>query len=264
MKLNSFTLAALIFVLLFGGIGFTSAMNWWQTESEKVPVKYTDGEAAGQYNPADIRGSYTFGQVSELFDIPLAELQIAFHIPADTDPAAYQLKSLEEQFADLPVEIGTGSVRMFVAFYKGLPFDLAAAEDTYLFEEAAAIIEQQGKLTPEQSAYMSSHIASIEAVPEVLSTEAAPDTQSAPDTQAAPENTAQPAVTEHAPEEYLVTGKTSFQNLLDWGVPQEAIEAVLGAEMPASQMLVKDYASSKGIAFSEIKDKLQAEVDKYK
>lgn len=251
MKLNSFALAGWIFVLLFGGIGFTSAMNWWQTETQKVPVRYTEGEAAGEYNPADIRGSYTFGDVSTLFEIPLPELQSAFHIPADTDPAAYPLKSLEEQFADLPVEIGTGSVRMFVALYKGLPFDLTAAEDTYLLAEAVAILEQQGRLTAEQSTYLNAHTVSSQTASEVQVT-------------AAPEEAEQSVSTEHAPEEYLVTGKTSFQNLLDWGVPEETLKAILGEAVPASQMLVKDYASSKGIAFSEIKVKLQEEVDKHR
>lgn len=272
MKLNSFTLAGLVLVILFGGIGFTGAMNWWQTETQKVPVLYTEGEAAGQYNPADIRGSYSFGDVSQLFDIPLEVLQIAFRIPADADPAAYQLKSLEDQFADQPVEIGTGSVRLFVAFYKGLPLDLVAAEDTYVFEEAAVILEQQGKMTPEQSAYLSDHIAGLvttgaqaTAVPDAAATAATPapeiPAQPAAETPAAE---AQPAPTEHAPEDYLVTGKTTFQDVLNWGVPEEVVAEILGAEMPAKQMLVKDYATSKGIAFSELKGKLQVEVDKYK
>lgn len=257
MKLNSFTLAGLIFALLFGGIGFTSAMNWWQTETQKVPVKYATGEAVGQYNPADIRGSYTFGDVSTLFEVPLTELQTAFRIPTDTDPAAYPVKSLEEQFADLPVEMGTGSVRMFVAFYKGLPFDLATAEDTYLFEEAALILEQQGRMRPEQSAYLSNHVIRTETAPEAQGTPAGPETL-------AEEGINPPAPTEHTPEEYLVTGKTSFQNLLDWGVTKKTIETVIGAKMPAPQLLIKDYSSSKDIAFSELKSKLQAEVDKQK
>lgn len=255
MKLNSFTLGGLIFVLLFGGISFTSAMNWWQTESEKVPIKYSEGEAVGQYNPADIRGSYTFGEVSELFEVPLGDLQTAFRIPADTDPATYQLKSLEEQFADYPVEVGTASVRMFVAFYKGLPFDLSAAEETYLLAEAVPVLEQQGKMTPDQTEYLSGHTSGVGQVVESVALQKTPAvTESAP----------QINPTVHVAQEYTVTGKTSFQQLLDWGVSQEVVETVLGEKMPASQMLVKDYASSKGIAFSELKGKLQTEVDKHK
>lgn len=257
MKLNAFTLAGLIFVLLFGGIGFSSAMNWWQTESVKIPVKYSEGEAAGQYNPADIRGSYTFGEVSELFEVPLADLQTAFRIPADTDPEAYPLKSLEEQFAGLPVEVGTASVRMFVAFYKGLPFDLSTAEETYLLEEAVAVLEQQGNLTPEQSTYLSAHTTSAELTPEAPAAEAQENT-------AAPEGDPQVEPTVHVAEEYAVTGKTSFQQLLDWGVPQDTIETVIGEGMPAPQTLVKDYASAKGLVFSDLKAKLQEKVDEHK
>jgi len=208
MKLNSFSLAGMIFVLMFGGIGLASALGWWQTETQKVPVRYSEGEAAGQYNPADIRGSYTFGDVSELYHIPLADLQTAFRIPADTDPAAYQVKSLEEQFAGQPVEIGTGSVRLFVAFYLGQPFNLAAAEDAYLFKEAAQMIEQQGNLTAEQSAYLNSHTASGE---QNEDNQALPEEKVLPDSQPV-ESTEKPAAADHEPEEYQVTVKTSFQD----------------------------------------------------
>ncbi len=249
MRLNSFSLAAIIFVLLFGGIGFSSAMNWWQTESTKTPVTYTEGEAAGQYNPADIRGSYTFGEVSDLFGVPLGDLQAAFRLPADVDPAAYPLKSVEAQFAGLPVEMGTGSVRLFVAFYKGLPYDLAGAEGTYLFPEAAEILKARGSMRPEQAGYLEAH-----------TVQDAPDATQQPG--AAEEASPTPAAAEHVSPDRKVTGKTTFQNLLDWGVPQGTIEAVLGGSLPPAQTLVKDYASQKGLEFSTLKNQLQAEVDK--
>ena len=50
---------------------------------------------------------------------------MAFRFPADVDPAAYPVKKLETQFADSGYEIGTESVRLFVALYKGLPYDLS-------------------------------------------------------------------------------------------------------------------------------------------
>jgi len=56
------------------------------------------------------------------------------------------------------VEIGTASVRLFVAFYKNLPFDLST--DIYLPEGATALLKQQ-KLTPEQSAYLETHTAKL-------------------------------------------------------------------------------------------------------
>lgn len=250
MKLTAKPLAVIIFVILFGGIAITTAMNWWKTESTKVPVTYADGPAAGQYNPADIRGSYIFGDVSSLFKIPLADLQAAFRIPAGTDPASYALKSLETQFAGQAFEIGTGSVRMFVALYKGLPYDLAG--DTYLTPEAVAILKKQGKLTPEQVVYVDAHVLPA-AAPQVATTPAAT---------AVPGAAVTPTV--HAAPDKKLTGTTTFQNLLDWGVSKANIEKVLGGAMPAPQTVIKDYYSLKGIEFSSGKTALQAEVDKLK
>lgn len=249
MKLTSAPLALIILFVLFGSIGLTSALNLWQTESNKVPAVYAEGEAAGQYNPADIRGSYTFGEVSELFDIPLADLQSAFRIPADANPAAYPLKSLEDQFAGLPVEIGTGSVRLFTAFYKGLPYPIDPQDDTYLLPEAAVILQKQGKLRPEQAEYLGSHI-----VPADGATAPAAVTTPAPAADAAP------AATEHTAPERTVTGKTTFQDLLDWGVPQEKIEEILGSPLPDPAMIVKDYVNAQGLEFSSLKGALQAEI----
>jgi len=261
MKLNSITLGLLLVTLLFGGIGFTSAMNWWQTESTKEPARYTEGEAAGQYNPADIRGSYTFGDINRAFEVPLADLQMAFRVPAGVDLANYPVKSLEEQFADLPVEMGTASVRMFVAFYKGLPYTVSADEETYLLPEAAEVLKARGSLLPEQAAYLETHIVVEPDEPAVEDAE-----QPAPTPQ--PEQPAAdapiPAPTEHAAPERTVTGKTTFQDLLDWGVTQESIEGILGGPMPAPGTAIKDYLSLKGLEFSTLKGQFQAEIDRVK
>ena len=63
MRLTSKPLAALVIAIMLGGILFSSALGWWETESSKEAVVYTEGQFAGQANPADIRGSYTFGDV---------------------------------------------------------------------------------------------------------------------------------------------------------------------------------------------------------
>lgn len=146
MKITSKIMALTIFVVLFGGIAFTTWMGWWATETNKEPVKFTEGEAAGQYNPADIRGSYTFGEVSTLFEIPLADLQSAFHL--GDDPASVALKDLETLYGDLNVEIGTASVRLFSAYYRGLPYE--PSEETYLFAEAVEILKSKASLSDAQ------------------------------------------------------------------------------------------------------------------
>jgi len=248
MKLTSKPLALAILVILFGGIMATTAMNWWKTESSKVPAVYTEGELAGQYNPADIRGSYTFGEVSELFNISLADLGTAFQIPAETDAASFELKSLETLYADLPQEIGTSSVRLFTALYKGLPYDLS--EDTYLLPQAFEILQRQGTLSTEQEEYLSNHIAGVTA-----NAAAQPNIAATTELTSASQTSSEPAA------DRTVKGSTTFQDLLGWGVAQTEIESILGEGMPAAETVIKNYYTEKGIEFSAAKAALQAVVD---
>lgn len=252
MKLNSIVLAGAIIVLLFGGIGFSSVMNWWQTESSKTPARYTEGEAQGEYNPADIRGSYTFGDVSRLFGIPLDDLKTAFRIPADQDLASFGVKDLEAISAGLPVEIGTASVRMFVAFYQGLPFDLiSASEETYLFPEAAGVLKAQNRMQPDQLAYLESHLVPESGeIPAVIPGETTSD------------QAVSPTRSSDQLETATITGRTTFQEMLDAGLSQGTIESILGKPMPDSQTVVKDYATENGLEFSTVKLQFQAAMDR--
>lgn len=251
MNLTSKPLAAIIFVILFGGIAFTTAMGWWETESTKEAATYTEGEFAGQANPADIRGSYTFGDVEKNFGIAPDVLAQAFKIETD-DPAAFAVKSLEEIYAESEYEIGTASVRLFVAFYNGLPFDLTT--DIYLTEEAAGLLKER-TLTPEQLTYLEAHTVSRSA----SAATPAPEADSAPAVESTPaaESTSSEEVAEK-----LIKGKTTFQEILDWGVSQEVIEQVMGVPMPNPLTTVKDFCAEQGLDFETIKPALQAEVDK--
>lgn len=73
-----------------------------------------------------------------------------------------------------------------------------------------------------------------------------------------------PAATEHVAPARAITGKTTFQEVLDWGVPQAAIEQIIGGNLPSPSMVIKDYVVGQGKEFSSIKAALQAEVDKTK
>ncbi|MRS03628.1 hypothetical protein EG832_10475 [bacterium] len=75
---------------------------------------------------------------------------------------------------------------------------------------------------------------------------------------------ATPSTTEHIGPEKTITGKTTFQEVLDWGVTIDSIQLILDSPIPNTGLIIKDYASSNGLAFSDIKAKLQLEVDKYK
>ena len=241
MTLTSKPLAIIILVLMFGGIMFSSVMGWWVTESTKEPVTFTDGEFAGQANPADIRGSYTFGDIANSFNVTPETLAQAFGIASD-DPAAFPVKDLEAIYLDSGYEIGTASVRLFVAFYTGLPYDISA-EEIVLPRAASDILLAKGNLTSELVTYIEAHTVDV-----VI-----------PDAEVIPAATEAPA---ESSTDYTVKGKTTFGELLAWGVPQEFIEKLIGGTIPDPAMTVKDYASANGLDFETLKTALQAEVDK--
>lgn len=252
MILTSKPLAMIVLAVIFGGILFSSAMGWWATESTKVPVTFTEGEFAGLSNPADIRGSYTFGDIANSFDVTPEVLAQAFGI-SEGDPAAFAVKELETIYLDSGYEIGTNSVRLFVAFYSGLPFD-TTGQEIYLPQSATDILLAKGDLTTEQTAYLEQYTVTL--------VESAPVTEPQQ-----PAVVTTPIPTESSSstsEEYTVKGKTTFGELISWGVPQEVIEGLIGAPMPDPAMTVKDYASANGLSFETLKPALQAEVDKVK
>ncbi len=254
MSLNSKILAVVVVVVLFGGIAVSTTLGWWATESTKTPAAYTEGDFAGQANPADIRGSYTFGDVSRAFDIPAATLAQAFGVTAE-EPDTFALKDLETLYVDSPVEIGTASVRLFVACYRGLPYDLATAAETYVPASAAAVINAEGQPTAEQRAWLETHTA-----PATAPTPATTEGTAAPVETAAPEPVATPgAATEDSATR--IKGRTTFGELLDWGVSQAAIEEIIGGPLPDPAMKVKDYATAQGLNFETLKLALQAAVD---
>jgi len=239
MTLTSKPLAVIVLVILFGGILFSSAMGWWLTESTKEAATFTGGEFAGLPNPADIRGSYTFGDVEKNFDVPAATLAQAFSVTTD-DPSSFGVKDLETIYADQEFEIGTASVRLFVALYTGLPYEIV--DDLYLPKRAVEMLKSHVTLTPEQVTYLDAHAIVLEGM-----SAPAPQTEEHTETEST---------------DRIIKGKTTFQEVLDWGVSQETIEAILGGPMPNPLTKVKDHCLEVGLNFEEVKPAIQAEIDK--
>jgi hypothetical protein len=249
MTLTSRPLAVIVLLMFLGGIAISYAMGWWATESTKVPVTFSEGEFAGQANPADIRGSYTFGDIAKSFAVTPEVLAQAFGL-TEGDPAAFAVKELEAVYLNSGFEIGTASVRMFVAFYSGLPFD-TAEQEIYMPQSATDILLARGTLTSEQITYLETYTVNVAE----LAPAAEPAVESSSTSAEAPFTTS---------EEHIVKGKTTFGELIMWGVPQETIEQLIGAPMPDPAMTMKDYASANGLDFETLKPALQAEVDKVK
>jgi len=62
-------------------------------------------------------------------------------------------------------------------------------------------------------------------------------------------------------EDRTIKGKTTFNDLLEWGLSKEDIEAVLGIKMGARALTVRDFCKEKEIEFSSVKTELQSKVD---
>lgn len=239
MKVKSPVLAVIIITLIFGGIALTSALGLWETVNDKIPERYSEGEFKGEYNPADIRGSYTFGDISELFEIPLEDLGKAFSIKNGTSFAEFQVKELETIYEAYKLEgkeVGTDSVRIFTALYKALPITLN--EDTFLPQPAASILKSKAVLTAEQSEYLENHTV-IPLENSISSSEEPPAGDSGE----------------------TIKGKTTFKELIDWGVKKEDIEKVINQTIPDINETIKNFAEKTGVEFSSLKEPLQALVD---
>ncbi len=241
MKLKANLLGILIVFVIFGGIGISNASGLWKTESDKVPATYQEGEYAGTYNPADIRGSYSFEEISELFAIDLQILYEAFQVPGDTDGSVFKSKDMEGLYEDFGYEVGNESVRIFVALYKNLPIILS---DSYLPKSAVELIKEANpSLTKEQLDYLEAY--------EINET-AANTNQGAIE---APDQKAEITLEE---SENGITGTTTFQKALDAGITKDEIEEVIQGPMPSTNQTIKDYCVEKGLSFKDIKDRLNS------
>lgn len=268
MEIRSKTLGAIVAIVIFGGIMGASALGLWKTKASRTPSRIqvsesagkTDGDAVGEYSPADIRGNHRYAEISEMFDIPLEILSRAFALPADVDPATFKNQDFDSIYPEFEgeQEIGNGSMKWFVALYTGLPFELEDDEEaTYLLRPAVEILKSHADLTGEQIAYLDAHTIEIENGAGAAEYSLQGDEQqSGGETESEAENT------ERKQDEMVVAGKTTFADLLDWGVPVERIEVIIGGEIPNHLMRVYDYCAENGLSFGVIKADLQSEVDK--
>jgi len=150
MKIKPYSLGIITLTVIFGMVFLSDILGYWATENKKEPSEIQTGEFTGESNPADIRGSYSFADIENAFQVPSKILAAAFGI-AESEADNFQLKSLEELYGSLAeegTEIGTSSVRYFVALYTGLPYELTEA--VYLPKQAVEILISQGLLSEDQ------------------------------------------------------------------------------------------------------------------
>jgi len=237
MNIRSKHIGPIILAAFIIGIGGTIGLNLWRTTSAKVPAKFTSGEHQGEYNPVDIRGSYTFSQVSELFEIPLEEMGKSFGLDVADNMADFKCGSLKEIYGAVEGtieggEIGTDSVKLFVSLYTGLSY---TPEETTLIPAPAMSVLKE-KLSEEELKVIASRVVPLPGLKPLPGEDQQDDLGEVDST---------------------VKGNTTFQDLLDWGLVKEEIETALGTSMDKPGVNVRDYCVEKKIEFSEVKNVLQ-------
>lgn len=267
MKIQAKTLGTIIAFVMFGGILGSSVLGLWKTKSVRNPNSTESIEVAGEpakeytetgdFMPADIRGSHRFGEISDLFDIPLETLSYAFALPPDVDSANFNSQDFESIYPQFEgeQEIGNGSIKWFVALYTGLPYEFEDDDEaTYLLSPAVEILMNQAELTAEHIVYLDAYKIEIE----FEQIELARPEDNLPTSD---ETDGDEKETVSEQDEMIVAGKTTFSDLLGWGMSTEKIEIIIGGEIPNRLKSVYDYCNENELSFGQIKTKLQEEVD---
>ena len=149
MKVKPQIVIAIVLVILAAGVGYAAFSGAWATNSSNGNG-IGDGDGTGGEN--GIRGSITFEEISSEYGIPEEDMLSAFGLEgSDADTITPGI--LTELYPDQ--EIGTGSVRLFVALYLGEEYDLTG--DANLLESGVQMLVDLGTLTIEQEEYLELH-----------------------------------------------------------------------------------------------------------
>jgi hypothetical protein len=241
MKISSKIVVLSIVVILFCGIFISDSLGLWKTESSKIPATINEGEFAGEYNPEDIRGSYSFRDIENAFGVRPEVIARAFNLESE-NPGDIKAKDLETvyDYFQGDMEIGTGSIKLFVSLYTGLPY----LEMEYLPSTAVEVLKEEGKWSDELEALTRDYIIDIEDEPSDMETSIETE-----DNEDSIIDTDQDDIME-------VKGMTTFADIMSWGIEKEKIEEVLGFEIENENMLVRDECEANGLSFSEVKSSL--------
>jgi hypothetical protein len=264
-------LAGATMLIMFGGIALSSALNLWKTEGSKEPVKFSQGQFAGQPNPSDIRGSYTWLDLEKNFGINGTEAAAAFSFGSAQLVVSERLNVLETMYVPLVPsgkEIGTDSVRLFVALLTSLPHN--PEEGTALPPGAIAYLEERGKIDAQGKERWTAALAGAEGstaqaaaspAPTAVSPAAGAAAAGTPGTAAGTAAGTAPAAETHVRPDRFVSGQTTVGELYTWGLTEAEVAKTLGFTPKNRTSSIKDEVSAAGGSFGSIKTVLQGLVD---
>ena len=147
---------------------------------------------------------------------------------------------MEELYSDLDdnIEIGTGSIKQFVALFTGLPYE---GED-YILDTAVEVLKENGKWSDEieleiKERIINSKDININEVKQPLE-----------------ENKEE---VEHN-DEMEIKGKTTIKEAIVYGITKEKLEEILDTKIENENLLIRDICEEKGLSFGNIKDELNS------
>jgi len=111
MRIHPVAFGALVLVVFLGTIGVAAASDAWTTTGRtaggggRVTL---DADSA----PTAVKGWMAIGDVADAFDVPLADILVAFELPADTAPST-PLKDLESEL------FSVAGLRLWLAEHAG-------------------------------------------------------------------------------------------------------------------------------------------------
>ena len=237
--IQGWMVAIVVFVILFGGIYLTIGTGHWSTSRAPEPQKL----ASGDYNIADIRGSYTFAEIEKFFGVPANLLFQAFMVPEERRSDTFKIKEMHEGFFEpvvldgREIEVGTDLVRVITSIYTELPYE--SEETTHLPVSAVNLLIQEHKLQGEKKTYWETHTFDLVLVGEVPPAEKSP--VESPEEQ----------------ETIEIKGKTTMGELLKYGLTKEQFQEITGMEMPDNSSVgLRDFVTENGLEMDTIKTQI--------
>lgn len=242
MKNKSLIVLLSSLIIIFVGIYLADLLGFWNTTSSS-DFTIIDEETQKEVLSIDeIRGSTSFEELESFFGVPAVQLATAFNFNTNT-PELLKAMDVSEAYDYLgeDVEMGTGSVRMFIYMYTGT--SMAGLEEIENIPSTAKeVLENEGKWTEELEEMMTGYIVVIDRPPF--------DTEALSLAKEDHEDETNPGAT------LEIKGSTTIQNLLDAGISIEDIEAELGTEVKNNNLGFKDLCEQNNISFSDAKQNI--------
>lgn len=244
MKNKSLIILLTSLVIVFIGIYVSDQLGYWSTTSSAL-VKEGDDTTDYIISPEELRGSSSFDEIEASFAIPSDLLAKAYNFDTQ-EPGLLEVKFVSESFEYLgdEVEMGTGSVRMFIYIYNDL--DMSSIEEIEnLPSTAVEVLKEEGKWSDDVNALMSEYIVDIEVG-------------------AFSDDTLEVLMEDDHEEDDLaqisgeleINGKTTIQDIMDSGVSLEDIESILGLEVANVNLGFRDICEQNGLTFNIAKDEI--------